>query len=336
MSFKKFKISNIKNILVITLSNIGDIILTCPIIDILRAECPQAKLSLVVGPKGESLFKDNQAIEQLLIFDKHQPFSRTIQFVLQLRKQKYDLVIDLRNTAIPALIGARHYTPLFTTRNPNVHMKEKHLARLRTVFPYKNSLAARVAIVPSLEDRDIINDLLNQYKLIGKNFVVIAPGSADHRKRWPENRFVQTCDQLIQRFGAGIVFVGDLDDQKSVLQVSRAMKHESINLCGRTTLSQLACLLSHCALAIVNDSAPMHLASYLNVPVIALFGPSDSNRYGPWGGQSCLIRKNSTCPACTNSGYTGEHECMSAIQPEDVLNVIKFENNQCVLHLSNN
>jgi ADP-heptose:LPS heptosyltransferase len=75
--------------------------------------------------------------------------------------------------------------------------------------------------------------------------------------------------------------------------------------------------LSAARLAVVNDSAPLHMASYLNVPVVAFFGPTDPDRYGPWSLRSCVIRNNAQCLAC--SGDKKEmHHCMQAISFEDI------------------
>jgi ADP-heptose:LPS heptosyltransferase len=100
------------------------------------------------------------------------------------------------------------------------------------------------------------------------------------------------------------------------------MEAQPLNLCGRTSLVQLAELFRRCSFAIVNDSAPMHLASYLNVPVLALFGPTDPQKYGPWGENSHMIKKGSDCPACREPGNSHKHACMHAISKEDVLGVM--------------
>ena len=121
-----------------------------------------------------------------------------------------------------------------------------------------------------------------------------------------------------------LVFVGDTHDRKIVQSIDKKMSHNAVNLTGRTTLRQLAHLLRRCTFAIVNDSAPMHLASYLDVPVLALFGPTDPEKYGPWSAQSCFIRKQEDCPACQRRERGARHQCMKSITVKDVLNIFKL------------
>ena len=113
------------------------------------------------------------------------------------------------------------------------------------------------------------------------------------------------------------------------MSIIKRMEGDAVNLCGRTTLIQLAALYKYCFFSIVNDSAPMHMASYLNVPVLALFGATDPTRYGPWSEQSCFIRKNESCRRCVQPKTAFEHTCMKAISGDDVMRILKvnmFEN----------
>ena len=103
----------VRKILVISLSNIGDIILTTPVISILREHFPSSCIKVLVGPKGLSLFENCKTVDEVIIFDKHVSWLKQVNFVLKLRKEKFDLVVDLRNTVIPLLIGARFRTSLF-------------------------------------------------------------------------------------------------------------------------------------------------------------------------------------------------------------------------------
>ncbi|MFA5088471.1 MAG: glycosyltransferase family 9 protein [Candidatus Omnitrophota bacterium] len=320
------KKSEIKKILVITLSNIGDVILTFPVLDVLRAECPQAELEVVVGPKGEPLFKGNPVIHKVFVFDKEQSFGKMLAFIRALREKRYDLVVDLRNTAIPFLISAKKKTPALTRKPGKAHMRFKHLERLRAVFPEQSVvLAQSSALHISDEDRQQASQLLYNQVEWNQKFVVVSPGARDQTKRWPEERFTEVCDRLIELYQIKIIFVGDTSDRKIVQTITKHMRHNAVNLAGRTTLPQLAALLSQCVLLIANDSAPMHLASYLNVPVLALFGPTDPDKYGPWSSTSCLIRKNSGCALCQNPKAKGEHTCMRAITAEDILKTIRYD-----------
>ena len=311
--------SKINKILVISLTNIGDVILTFPVIDILKRDFPSAKLSIVIGPKTESFFDGNPHFDQVHVFDKHQSPVKTVPWIFALRRQHFDLVVDLRNTAIPFMIAPCHRTSCRVDKTVKVHMREKHLNQLRSVHDFKMEADESRSLFIFEPDKLYIQELVD--KKIGRQqkYVVVAPGAADSAKRWSEEGFAFVCDRLTEERGVKIVFVGDEEDRKVAQRIDKLMEAGAVNLCGRTNLIQLAELFKHCSLAVVNDSAPMHLASYLNVPVVALFGPTDSQKYGPWGAQHHVIKKNSDCPVCLDPKDAHKHTCMQTISKEDVL-----------------
>ena len=314
--------SKINRILVISLTNIGDVILTFPVIDILKRDFPSARLSIVIGPKAESLFCGNPNLDNVYVFDKHQSLLKTLSWVFQLRRQRFDLVVDLRNTAIPFMISPRHRTSCRVDKVSNTHMRDKHLNRLRSVHAFEAEDSAPKALFIPEPDKNYIDELINKKIETGQKYVVIAPGAADSSKRWSEEDFAFVCDRLIEDHNVKIVFVGGEEDRKVVQRIDKLMEAGSLNLCGRISLVRLAELFAHCFFTIVNDSAPMHLASYLNVPVLALFGPTDPQKYGPWGTRSHMIKKGFDCPACRNPKNFHKHTCMQAISKKDVLDAI--------------
>ncbi len=312
--------SEIHKILVVSLSNIGDVVLTLPVVDILRNDFPEAQLSLVVGPKAQTLFQGNPHIHQLHIFDKKQPFWITLSWVLQLRAQSFDLVVDLRNTAIPFLISPRYRTPCLVNQNTPTHMRQKHLQHLRTAYPYTLESNKRYAVTVSSGDTTSVQKTLTQAFGDCPQYIVVAPGAADQAKRWPIDCFIEVCYWLVKHDDWKVVCVGDKNDRGAAERLKQVLMGNVVNLCGQTSLLELAAVLQGAFLAIVNDSAPMHLASYLDVPVLALFGPSDPQRYGPWGANGHYLRNNQDCAACRSLKDSYRHTCMEAITGQDVLN----------------
>lgn len=319
----RFDRSKINEILVISLSNIGDVILTLPVMDILLKDFPQAKFSVVVGPKAQTLFAGNSLIQKVHVFDKKQPVWKTVTWVASLCSERFDLVVDLRNTAIPFLIFPRYRTPSMVSQNGGVHMKYKHLQRLRSVYPYEVESRKHYALTIPAEDEAHIRDLLRVAWGEDHSYIVVAPGAANEAKRWTPQGFIKVCYQLIKRYPLKVVFVGDAADHRDAEGMVEVLGADTLNLCGRTTLVQLAAVVQKATLALVNDSAPMHLASYLDVSVLALFGPSDVKKYGPWGLQGHYLQKNKDCPACQNLKSPARHNCMAAITAQEVLNAFQ-------------
>lgn len=319
----KFDASKIKKILFISLSNIGDVILTFPVMDILKRDFAAASLSVVVGPKAEALFRGNPYIDKVYVFNKHQPFLKTVHWILKLREEKFDLIVDLRNTAIPFLISAKFRTPLSFSSPQKIHMKQKHLNRLRGVWYFSDDAEHRLALQTTDDDRRFIDRLIQNHVGMNERFAIVAPGAASHIKRWKGEGFARVSEYLIEAHKIKVVLVGDKNDEDFVQSVIKPMKHKILNLCGQTALTQLAELIKRSCLVLANDSAVMHMASYLDVPVVAIFGPTDPIKYGPWSHSRQVVKSHVLCRACEKPNDHLSHECMDFIEASDAIKAVK-------------
>lgn len=323
-------LSRIKKILFISLSNIGDIVLTFPALDILIEDFPRSLISVVVGPKGEDLLKGNRYLDQVHVFNKRQSTLQTMLWIRRLKQERFDLIVDLRNTAIPILAGARYRTPLFIKRAPGMHMLKQHLNRLRSVYRFNDKTPRRYALHLTQDHERDMRGLLKAEFGIDQNFVVISAGAADDNKRWHEQGFASVADEITGRYRTPVVFVGSSDEFTMTQNILGKMKSRAVNLCGRTTLPQLAAVINNCRMALVHDSAPLHIASYLNVPTLALFGPTDPLKYGPWGDKSCYVTGKGNCQACRKTHPNNRHTCMGEITAEDVLGAFEISESTVV------
>jgi len=309
-----------KDILVVSLTNIGDVVLTMPVLDIVMRDFPSARVSVVVGPKGEGLLSGNPALQSVHVYDKNRSFKDVFKWFLRLREQPYDLVIDLRNTAMPFFLRTRRRTSPFLLRKKGQHMLDQHLKRLASVHAFEQREAEKKALAISQEVRSAIDDRLKDFKL-DCGFAVVSPGAAGGHKRWTVEGFAQACDHLIANHQCPVLFIGDDRDKACTDQVRSQMKQKAHDLCGQTTLMQAAALIASSQLVLTNDSAPLHLASYLDVPVLALFGPTSPDQYGPWGRNGRVIQAQGACPACQRVKETA-HQCMANITGAEVCGVL--------------
>jgi len=193
------------------------------------------------------------------------------------------------------------------------HMNRKHLDRLRTVHHFSDENVPRLAIVP----KPLANDVLPKGR-----FVVIAASAADSAKRWTADGFVEVADFIAAK-DVAVVFTGGAAETEFIEGMRRRMKKPSLSLAGRLDLRELAFVLGKAAFAVVHDSGAMHIACYLGVPVVALFGPTDHTKSGPQDPRSVVIRRNGSCPRCLNPRSHVPHQCMAAIQAQDVIDVIQ-------------
>ncbi len=278
-----------KNILVITLSNIGDVILTTPVLGSLRAAFPQGRFTVVVGPKAADLLRGSHSVDRLLVYDKNARLSETLKLVRALREKFYDWVVDLRNTALPFLVRADRRSPVFRTYRATA-ARDYHLEVLR-MMKLKTPPPLPIDFFSTQEERS----LSKKFRTSGFNppsgWVVIAPGAGSEAKRWRIEGFREVADRLLGATSLGIAVVGDTNEFSLGEQLSSADSKRVVNLCGRISLRELAALVSRAKLVLANDSACMHLAYELGRPVVALFGPSNHERYGREGPIWRIVRE---------------------------------------------
>jgi len=326
MFAKLSKKSALKRILVVSLTNIGDVVLTCPVIDILCNDFPEAQIDVVIGPKAASLLEGNPNL-RINVFDKQATLAEKVAWFLDLYKTNYDLVVDLRQTAIALFLGARYATPVFlkeiatsplASRHDikGMHKKEVHINRLRRVYDFDTLSEDKKAILTTTEDEHFFKNEVAPF-LQGANFVVIAPGAADSAKRWHAKGFATVADHLSAT--QKIIFVGDDKDAVIINDIQRQMKSLTLSLAGKVNLRQLAFLLKQCSWALTHDSGVMHLASYFNVPLVVLWGPTDIQKYAPWSKRSVIVRRNENCQRCLDPKSEVIHNCMSFIEVNDVI-----------------
>jgi len=316
-----------KNILVITLSNIGDAILTLPVLDILKDQFEDAKINVIASERSACVFEDNPDIAWLIVYNKDWLLKDKIKFILSLRKNNYDLIVDLRNTYLPFFLKGKNKTSVFShLTNKKSHMSSKHIQVLKTVLD-KGSLnipSNHKAFLVLKQDIAHVSSLLESNNILENQFIVIAPGARSHLKRWPEDKFTQLCDMIIEDLKTDVVLVGDVNDSVICRRVLFNSKHDFLDLSGKTTLRQLAALLLKAKLLITNDSATLHLASYFNVPVLAIFGPTDENKYGPWSDKSLVAKKNINCRPCSEAECKlSSVDCLYNLSAEEVFSGIK-------------
>ncbi len=326
----------IEKILFITLSNIGDVILTLPVLDYLREKFPGAEITVMVGPRPAEIFENNPLIKRLIVYDKHAGILSKVKLLFDLRRQGFDLVVDLRNSFMGAILPAKYRTSPFLRMGKGVqHMRDRHLYRLLSI---KGMLDDKEEIIKEMkrrllnlslyikpEDDEYTKGILRENNIdYSDNIIVLSVGARSHIKRWPKDKFTELLRMLGEELRARIVLVGDKEDLQTAEYILKNSSIAAVNLCSKTNLLELACVLRRAKLLISNDSANLHLASYLNVPTLGIFGPTDENKYGPWADSSLVVKKDVFCRPCTKAQcFHGDIRCLSIINTREVLDKVK-------------
>lgn len=314
--------SEVRRILVITLSNVGDIILTTPVIQTLVKTFHEARIDVMVGPAGKEIFERDPNIFKVIIYDKHLPIAEKRRLQLKLKKLKYDLVVDIRNTVFPLLIGPKYRTSaIHKFPKAAIHRKERHLHLLRSLGI--EELEERSYVHITKEDEGYVTGLLEDCN-IRAPIVVINPGAKSHLKRWTEEGFALIADRIMSECAADIIFVGLKEDETIVNGITGRMKNKAHSFVNKTNIRQLGSLLKRAKLLVTNDSAPLHLGCAVGTNVLAIFGPTDPAKYGPTGEFDTVIKKQLSCSPCETAVCVHNYECMKLITPDEVFDAAKI------------
>jgi heptosyltransferase-2 len=204
-------------------------------------------------------------------------------------------------------------------KNDAIH---RHLQLLEPLgIPVQESIL-HPRLYPSQHDAEVVTNQLSN--LAAGRLVAVSPGSVWATKRWPANRYASLAREFIGR-GYNVCVVGGGSDVAVCEEIVQSVKSSSLlNACGKLTPLQSAELLKRCRLLVTNDTAPMHLASAVGTPCVAIFGPTVPEfGFAPFGSQHLIIeRKALWCRPCTPHGGArcpiGTHECMTGISVEEV------------------
>ena len=149
--------------------------------------------------------------------------------------------------------------------------------------------------------------------------IVMQPGARYPLKVWPSERFAELADRLAKVFNCRILLGGDGKERDVAESVRQQTASKPTIIAGRLSLLQFAALLKHCALFVGNDGGAMHIAAAVDVPVVALFGPTYPHRWGPRGRVSEVLYKGLDCRACYHpTCIRGEENCMRMISVDEV------------------
>ena len=266
-----------RKFLFITLSNIGDALLTTPVLQFLHRYDETATVDIVGDERSSTLFL-HCPYRGVIYHKQKQRFLRgTPSLLLELRGKRYDLVVDLRTDILARLIRADKR--LFKrTGDMYVHAVEKHFSAVAGIAG--DAQIPDTILWPGQEDKDFARDICT--RLPGNKWLCIGPGANWDQKIWPAQRYASTARNLSDVFDA-LVLLGNEADKGQADQVARHAGLPCINLCGRTTLLQSAAVMARMTLFIGNDSGLGHIASAVNTPSFTLFGPGHPERYHPWG-----------------------------------------------------
>ncbi len=329
-----------KNILVIKLRYIGDVLLATPVLRALREAFPRAGLAMAVNAGTEDIVRWNPDLHEVLAVPKG-TLGEQMRFVAELRRRRFDCVIDLtdgdraailsRLSGAPIRIGFNEehrwrgllYTAVAKPRVEEVHRVERDLSALRCLG-LEPKARPLVLTVPS-QDEEAADRILKEAGVAQSSsarLVMLHPGARYWFKAWPIERFADLADRLTKIWDCRVLIGGDNRDRETAERIRAQARSAPVVLAGRASLLQFAAILKRCALYGGNDNGAMHMAAALGVPVVGLFGPSNPQEWGPRGPGE-VIYKGLDCRSCFHpTCRRGEGNCMRLITVDEVCEAV--------------
>lgn len=312
-----------QRILIIGPSNIGDAILTSGAIAALSATYPTAHLTLVVGERATVLFAEDPRIHTLMDTSRFDTALGRLKLFVTFWRYQPQVILDLRHTLYPVLLKPRHlWRYLRQPPTTMKHMRERHAWKLRTQVPEAAVALPRVertALWSSPRDVAHVDALTRRWGLNGtQRTVVICPGARSHIKRWLSEGFARVADRLIEACRVEVIFSGEPEEESIIEESLGLMHHKARSGVGLTTIRQLGVLMQRASLVITNDSASLHLASAVDAPTLAIFGPTDAAKYGPTSSRHRVIRRHLFCTPCEQALCQFSYECMRFVSADEV------------------
>ncbi|MFN3921401.1 MAG: glycosyltransferase family 9 protein [Caldimicrobium sp.] len=331
-------------ILIIKLSALGDVLQTLPALAQLKRELPFAEIDWAVEERNSELLMNHPYINKLLLFRKDclQNIFKFWHFFSELRLKKYTAVIDFQGLLKSALLvffaksyykigfsNHREGSPFFynlkfSPYDPEMHAVKRYLLLAKKSYLF---LLTGKEIEPEVKEipRDIpLPEEIPPFFQPQKPYLLLIPSARWESKIWPFeywNEFLQLSQNLRKRYD--FYFIGGKDKDLQHFTELMAQKHSGVySMVGKTHLRELVYIMRGAEAVISVDTGTMHLASLLNKPILALFGPTAENRTGPWSDKFLVLSENLACQPCFKKKCTHK-TCLFKLTPDRVYRALK-------------
>ncbi len=321
---------------------LGDVVLSIPFLRTLRENFPDSFIVSTIPQRCKEVLAESPYLDEVLYFDErttHRGLWKKIKFILELRGKRFDTAIFIHRsftrTIICFLAGIKGRIGYYTRKRRwlltrkiqplprgNVHRSDYYLGILEGMGLRIDSRNYEFFLNDS--HRRSIKEKLRQTGLKdNEHFAVLHPGANEQIRRWPVENFAHLARRISEEFGLNTVISGADRDINLACGIEDLSAVGLINLCGRTSLKELAALLEIAQFVVSGDTGPMHIASAVGAAVICLFGTASPKITCPRGkGKYVIIQKDVGCVIPCGKLDCKDIRCMKAISVEDVIEKI--------------
>lgn len=339
----------VQHILVIKLSSLGDVVLSIPALKALRKRHPRARISVLVQRKYMKILEAVPDIDECIPYESpSKGIGYALKVAAQLRRKSFDYVIDLQNNTLSHFVGFLCLSRIF------IGYDRKWGFLLHVRIPYKGKekidpLASQQKVLAKLEAEVTADDLVlqvpshwqeQQASFLEENGIKntdsvigfhVSASAEWHTKNWPVIHTQKLISMLLKDKGAKVVLTGDENAAALAQEIVAGVDNDAlINLCGKTSLVQFVGAVRRCEVFICPDTAALHIATALNIPTIAFFGPTDPARHAV--SRSCVhvINRKMKCSYCYSKvcAHQPKEEqrqslCLKKVTPQEVFSLVK-------------
>jgi predicted lipopolysaccharide heptosyltransferase III len=338
-------LASYKRILLIQLGDIGDVILTLPAIRALRENYPESGIVVCVREKAREIIEDCPFASEVMTVRKERKRLKAAipdqaRWIRELRAHRFDLAIDLRTgtrgAVIAGLSGAgtrigrfaadgrlwrnRVFTHLVSPPDEAFQYAAEH--NLNILSPLCLKIPDRTPQITILFHRkQAAINLFSSEKIPGNRpLLAFHPFSLWRYKEWQVNSCVKLIDDVQHRYDMTIIITGSPDERDRADQVVARCRTSPFNLAGKTSIGELAAVLSACRGFIGVDTAALHLAAAVGIPTLGIFGPSPAVCWAPRGNLHTIVSKNMPCVPCRRKGCLDSEisQCLDELTLKDI------------------
>lgn len=314
----------IHKILVVQTAFIGDVILSTALLENIHQQYPDAHLEVLVRKGNESLFQDHPFIHEVIIWDKKNKYSDLLRVIKSIRKNQYDLLINLQrffSAGLISILSSAKYIIGFSSSPISVFFdkRSKHqigtdskLHEIERNYQLLKDCLDLPMCKPKLYPKGTVFEVKQPY-------ICIAPSSVWFTKKLPTEKWIEFLNQWQET--ETVYLIGGPEDRSLCDQIINESSFENcINTAGQLSLLESAALMKNARMNYVNDSAPLHLCSAVNAPVTAIFCSTVPEfGFGPLSDDSFIV-ESTPIPSCKPCGLHGKRKC-----PQGHFNCSKIE-----------
>lgn len=342
---RKPELRDFRHIAIIQTAFLGDVVLTLPLVQVIKNNYPDIKISFVSTPLATGISSSFKAVDTVISYDKRgirKGLDGIKHIASYLKENEVDCIISSHRSLRTSLVNY-YAKPLYSVGFNTASLSflyKKRIKYIKHIHEIKRNLSLLKAFtdydklnldyghleldIPE-NDMNFVDSMIVSRHLEPDKIIAFAPGSIWETKKWKEKHFIRLAKMLSEKDFTPVL-IGSEADSKLCSRI--ATQSGSLSFGGKFTIPQTIYFLSRIKLLVTNDSAPTHFAGLVNCPTVTLFGPtSPIFGFAPWSDNSISLGLDELkCKPCEIHGGKkcpiGTHECMEKLVPEMVLDAI--------------